>query len=256
MPTTSDAKDIPLYNYEEPQNIDTVYTFVDNNTTPSNTNKTYSLAKKANFTEEPTSNIIPNIPPPNNMNNDILDQIINLFKDNSDTLQLLQISKALNIKSESEEYIALVEKLNLLVEQNILEKKSRRRYALATPAQDYGLVGIYKVDGKRKLVETQSDVFPVVYIKGNQSLNAKNGDKVKCRVTKSSALKNSTSLRDQGEIIEILEHSQNEVAGYISYEDGNYYLIPDEPDTEDFRIPTDMLHGARNGDKVLCEIVA
>lgn len=200
-----------------------------------------------------TSDIIPKTSSINIMNNDILDKIINLFREKSDTMQLLDISKALGIKSDSDEYADLVEKLELLVEQHVLEKKTRRRYSLVIAAADYGLVGIFRIEGKRQFIETDTEEMPIINIKRNMGLGAKHGDKVKCCVINDKRGKNG---KIQGEVVEILEHCQTEIAGCISYEDGNYYLIPDDAAMEDFRIPSDMLHGARNGDKVLCEVVA
>lgn len=185
------------------------------------------------------------------MNAQLLDKIISLFNEQTTHLRLLDISKSLQIKSDSKDYDTLIEHIDLLVEQQVLTKGSRHRYYLNKQSNNDSLIGIFNIDGKKNIVNTTSNVYPLVYIAQNRTLGALNGDKVSVRI-----LSNNQKHKYKGEVLEIIEHSQTEISGRISYSEGAHYLIADNPLIEtDFRIPTDCLQGARDGDKVICKVV-
>ena len=186
-----------------------------------------------------------------NTNNQI-DNIIQLLTKEGGSLRLLDISKALHIKSDSPEYQLLVEQLNLLCEQNVITKNTRRRYSLTTNIYSDGLEGIFHIEGKSLYVTTNNPDYPTITISNNNSNTAIIGDKVKVKLI-DSPKKNKI----KGKIVEVIERNLREVEGRIHCQGKEYFLIPDNNNIKtDFFIPTTDLAGARDGDKVITKITS
>lgn len=65
------------------------------------------------------------------MSKQFFDIIINLFNNSKSSLKLLEIAKSLNIKENSQKYQALIEELDLLVEQDLLTRTQDDTYSLS-----------------------------------------------------------------------------------------------------------------------------
>jgi ribonuclease R len=186
------------------------------------------------------------------LSDNLPDKIINLLLNNGGSLRLLDISKALNIKSDSSEYEALVEQLNLLCEQSVLTKNTRRRYSLSLPDYSDGIIGTFNIDGKSLYVTTNHPDYPIITISNNNSNTAIIGDKVKVKLIHSPK-KNKI----KGKIIDIIERNLKEVSGKLHSAGQEFFLIPDNNNLKaDFSIALHDLAGARDGDKVNCKVIS
>jgi len=188
----------------------------------------------------------------NTLADNLTDNIIALLNQEGGSLRLLDISKALKIKSDSPEYEILVEQLNLLSEQNVITKNTRRRYSLTTPNYTDGLVGIFNVVGKSLFVTTSHPDYPTITISNNNSNTAIIGDKVKVKLI-NSPKKNKI----KGKITDIIERNLKDVSGKIQCIGREFFLIPDNPNikTDFFIAPTDLA-GARDSDIVNAKIIS
>ena len=186
-------------------------------------------------------------------NNEYIDKIISMLSATDGTLKLLDISKAFGFKSDTIEYDELKDVLNMLVQQKVISKSSRKRYFMPQP--DYtNITGILKTEGKHIFIDAENLDIPIVSIY-NRCLNtAMVGDKVIARII---ASKNKKNKKLKGEVIEIVERNTNELTGFISYQCDNYYLVPDDKALRvDFLISKKNLNGAKDGDIVNAKFIS
>lgn len=108
----------------------------------------------------------------------LCDKILKVFVNSDISINLLDISKQLSIKSNSAEYEKLKEALALLVEQGVLDKSSRRRYSLVSRARFGALKGIVNIENDFAYVVTDDASYPIVYVPNNFLNTALNGDLV------------------------------------------------------------------------------
>lgn len=189
-------------------------------------------------------------------NNSLFDKIIAILNQSGGSLRILDISKALQIKSDSPEYETLVETLNILAQNGIVEKNTRRRYRLLSATHDTYLTGILRFNNKSGIVSTDNSNFQRITISAKFLNTALDGDEVKIKILESKKTK-SGKTKIQGEIVEIITRNTSEITGTIDFDGANYFLIPDNDALKiDFLIPKNQLAGARDGDKVKAMFVA
>lgn len=175
----------------------------------------------------------------------ICDDILALFSAAGTVLQLNEISKRLGISTVDEEYLFLREALDLLIEQNVLEKSARRRYTLSNSAPGAGIEGILEIKGDSAFVITNNPEFPKINVKQRNLNTALSGDKVEVRLM---AIKKEKKPR--GEIVEIIERNMTTFIGTVDFDGHFFFFVPDDPIIYvDFLIPHSKLNGARAGDK-------
>jgi len=163
----------------------------------------------------------------------------------------LDISKSLKIKSDSNDYEKLVEALDLMVEQGIIEKNTRRRYSLRGFGGNSGIIGTLRMVDKSGVVETNDSEYPLITIPGKFLYTALDGDQVRVKLI---LQKKKSKLR--GEIVEVIFRNTLNITGTVDFDGYFYFLIPDQKNLKiDFLIPTNLLAGARHGDKVNAEFV-
>lgn len=182
---------------------------------------------------------------------EITNKLLKIFKTSSMPLQLKNIALKLGIKSNSEAYSLLKEALELLVEQDIIEKSTRRRYVLKELSPNTNIKGVIQIENDRGIVTTNIAEIPKVIIKRANFFTALDGDEV---------LLNLFALREnkkpRGEVVEVLSRSKESIVGRIDYEDGFYFLIPSEDRHYlDFLIHPDKTMGAKKGDKVAGKLI-
>lgn len=166
-----------------------------------------------------------------------------------------EIAEALNLTTVDE----LVEMKQILwqMEQNgevVLTRKGK----LGLPAQ----LGLYigrisrHVKGFGFLVTDDPDEEDIFI--GNSDLNgAMNDDKVLLRLKKPAVddVHSGRHYRAEGEVVRILERSQQKVLGVLERHKNYGYVIPDDKRfAGDIFIPVEGLNGAQDGMKVLVEI--
>jgi ribonuclease R len=181
----------------------------------------------------------------------ICDEVISLLNESGGSLRLLDISKSLKIKSDSKEYEKLVEALELMVEQEVVEKNSRRRYSLRGFSSNSGIVGTLRMVDKSGIVETNDAEYPTIVIQSKFLHTALDGDDVRVKLI----LQNKKN-KIRGEIVEVINRNTANITGTVDFDGNFYFLIPDQKNLKiDFLIPTNSLAGARHGDKVNAEFI-
>jgi ribonuclease R len=185
--------------------------------------------------------------------NKFIDRVITLLTDTDDAMQLVDISKSFGLKSDTTEYEELKDVLNMLVQEKVIKKNTRRRYSIARPEFDSRIIGILTIKGKSMFVEPEKPGLPIVFINNNNTNTALAGDKVAVQLIKSH--KKEKKLK--GEIVDILDRNVDEIVGKIEFHNNNFYLIPDNKEIEiDFLISQKLLNNAKNGDKVVAKLVS
>jgi len=91
-----------------------------------------------------------------------------------------------------------------------------------------------------------------VLVRNNDFNTALHGDLVKVKLTKS----NGISGRKEGKISSIIERKQVEFSGIMQIAKNTAFFIPaSEKMQQDFYIPHENLHGAKDGDKVIAKFI-
>ena len=116
-------------------------------------------------------------------NDALADQIIEILKASApEMMKLNDLAKALNIRSDSNEYDALRIKLNDMDQRKQLYKSTRRRFGLRPLGEISAFTGILRFQYNRGSVETGSKEFPVVYVREQEMRNALDGDRVRVKL--------------------------------------------------------------------------
>lgn len=160
----------------------------------------------------------------------------------------IEISKKLNLKTEKE-YSDLKSILYELRSQGKLIKKGKR-YLLAQEAnQIIGNLQLTK-NGYGFVVPENGEGEDIFISERNLGV-ALHGDKVLVEIFARSRRKNP-----EGEIIKVLERSNDEFVGKIQQYRNLFFFIPDDKLIHrDFFIPEEFLNGAKTGDKVVVKLI-
>ena len=181
----------------------------------------------------------------------ICDKIIDLLTKSGGSLRLLDISKALQIKSDSKDYDKLIETLKMMIEQELIDKNARRRYALSTYKQETGIRGILHINENTGIVSTNNKEFPKIIIPNEFLYTALDGDEVRVKLILQNKKK-----KTRGEIVEVINRNFTTITGMVEYDGNFFFLLPEQKNLKvDFLIPTSELAGARHGDKVHTELI-
>ncbi len=178
--------------------------------------------------------------------NIITENIIKFLRENQTPQKLLDLSKHLNIKSQSEEYQELKNLLNEMVQNNLIIKLSGRKFTLKNENSSGLLQGKITIRYGKGIVETDDPDFPKVTVKRNNLNTALDGDEVMVQLL---ALKRNRKAR--GEVVRITERPERKIAGKVEYDGNFYFLVPEDSRYYvDFLIPEKSLNGAKPGNKV------
>ncbi|MDZ4744385.1 MAG: ribonuclease R [bacterium] len=174
------------------------------------------------------------------------EEILDLLKRAPVPVQLIDLSKQLHIRSDSDEYEDLRIVLTKMSEEGQIQRHSRRRYALKSQNAS-GLTGIITLYHDNATVETDDKEHPIVHIKRQHLQTALDGDTVLVQL---HAARDGKRLR--GEVIAVLERTAHPISGTIENDGSFHYLIPDDAKYYvDFLVSEKNLHGAKPGDKVI-----
>ncbi len=176
---------------------------------------------------------------------DISQKLIELFSGTDRAFKLVEIAKILGFRSDSDDYFLMKEVLEMLCEQEIVEKAKRRTYKLATDNFS-GIIGKIEIYDGQGTVASDNPQMPSVVVKRDALHTALNGDIVEVRLLASVKKK-----KPRAEVVRIVERSDAPIVGKIDYDGYFYFLVPSDKNHHiDFLIPQKKLNGARHGDKV------
>ncbi len=159
-----------------------------------------------------------------------------------------QIGAALNVRGEEGRRV-LVKVLDKLRDDEIILESSRGRYRI----NNRGLIleGRFERRSNGKNFFVPNDDGNIVFIPERNSKHAMNGDRVRVQL-----LAKRKRADTEGTVIEILEHSQNRFVGVLEVQKHFAFLVMDSKYlSNDIFIPKDNFNGAKNGEKVVVEIV-
>lgn len=159
-----------------------------------------------------------------------------------------QIAAALNVQGEEGRRV-LVGVLDKMRDDEIVLESSRGRYRI----NDRGLMleGRFERRSNGKNFFVPDDDGNIVNIAERNSKHAMNGDRVRIQL-----LAKRRRSDTEGAVIEILERAQNRFVGVLDVQKHFAFLVMDSKYlANDIFIPKEELNGAKNGDKVVVEIV-
>jgi ribonuclease R len=177
------------------------------------------------------------------------ENLLELFRSMHRPMKLNEISKKLNIKTDTKEYYELKKLLLELAENNVIDKLTRRRYCLHDGEHAKTYKGKLEIINERGIIEVEGEDFDKVIVKRRHLNTALDGDVVLFRL-----LATTRGQKPRGEVIEVLERSHMRFVGTIDFDGHFNFLIPDEEKFfVDFLIPQNKLNDAKDGDKVAAE---
>lgn len=159
-----------------------------------------------------------------------------------------QIAAALNVKGEDGRRV-LIKVLDKLRDDDIILESSRGRYRI----NNRGLIldGRFERRSNGKNFFVPDDDGNIIYIPERNSKHAMNGDRVRIQL-----LAKRKRADTEGAVIEILERAQSRFVGVLEVQRHFAFLVMDSKYlSNDIFIPKEELKGAKNGDKVVVEIV-
>lgn len=177
---------------------------------------------------------------------DLREDILHVLKKQRAPIQLLDLSKQLNIRSDSADYEYMRHVLTKMCEEGVVMRHSRRRYSL-TRTEKQGLTGVLTLYHDNATVATGDPEMPTVHVRRQHLNTALDGDVV---MVTPHAIRDGKKVR--GEVVAVLERSAHPISGAIEFDGSFHYLIPDEAKYYvDFLISQKNLKGAKQGDKVI-----
>lgn len=183
----------------------------------------------------------------------ITQSLLEFLKSNPNPLKLNEISKPLEIRSDSDEHLLLKDILSDLLDAGIIEKSARRRYKLKTVEENSTIKGVIYFEHERGIVHTDIEEFPRIVVRREHLGTALHGDTVLVQLL---ALKKNRKRKPRGEVISVVSRNKEHITGTVEFDGYFYFLIPDEETFYiDFLIPKASLLGAKSGDKVSAKFV-
>lgn len=176
-------------------------------------------------------------------------QILNIFTSSPQKeFNHKQISAFLTI-SESHERELVVKALNELIQIGHLKETSKGKYKLKS--KNSHIIGFIDMTKTGKAFLVSDEISEDIFIPFQNLKSALNGDKVKVCLY---ATRKGAKL--EGEVVEIIERVNLKFVGIIEKSGSYAFLLPDSQKMPyDIFIPDDNLNNAKDGDKVIVEIV-
>ena len=172
-------------------------------------------------------------------------EILDALAASASPIQLLDLSKALRIRAGSDEYEYMKDLLDLMVDEGIIQRMSRRRYTLPHRSSS-DVHGVLTYHHNSARVSTKDDTLPVISIRRHDMNTALSGDTVVVQLHATAPGK-----KPRGEVLDIVQRAAHVITGTIEHDGTFFYLIPDDVKYHvDFLVAEQHLNGARPGDKV------
>jgi ribonuclease R len=181
---------------------------------------------------------------------DLRSEILDVLRRSAAPVQLLELSKALGIRSDAPEYEALRATLTRMADAGAISRHPRRRFGLAE-RDVAGFTGTIRIRNDQGSVQTDDPDIPIIHIRREHLATALDGDVVQ---VKPLALRHKK--RTYGEVVAIVDRSTVRIGGTVEYDGSFYHVVPDEAKHYvDFLVAKKNLHGARPGDKVIARFL-
>ncbi|HNQ67007.1 MAG TPA: ribonuclease R [Bacteroidales bacterium] len=176
-------------------------------------------------------------------------EILNIFsKSPKKELNYKQIASILNISSTNDRTLIVKILEELSVSGNVKET-SKGKYKLNSKT-GY-IIGEIDMNKAGNAFVISPDISDDIYVPFANLNSAMHGDTVK--VSLYACRKGN---RIEGEVIEVLKRANKQFVGTIEKSGSYGFLVPDNPKmVYDIFIPADNLNGARDGEKVIVEII-
>ncbi|MCR4955360.1 MAG: ribonuclease R [Lachnospiraceae bacterium] len=143
----------------------------------------------------------------------------------------------------------LIEALDALLSENKIECSKRGKYSIAKEKKYTGTyVGNRNGFGFVEVEDREEDIF----IPSGYTMGAMHGDLVEAVIIASPV-----GRRQEGKVINIIEHANQRVIGLFEKSKSFGFVRPDNLKlNEDIFIPKKQINGAKNGDKVVVDIIS
>jgi ribonuclease R len=183
---------------------------------------------------------------------ELSDRIIEVMKSARVPLKINEIGKSLSISSTSPEYDVLLATLDLLIENAIVKKTTRRRFILASNEMPTTFVGILECDNTQSgTLRTSNATFPIIHIRQKDMGTALHGDTIEVKL-----LAMQSKKKPRGFVLKVIERSSKPIAGTIELSGDFVFFAPDDEHYYyDFLVSYKKLKGAKPGDKVLARFL-
>ena len=190
------------------------------------------------------------------------EKILKLFKNQSEALTHQSVVHKLGDANYPQDKV--FDALNKLVEQRKITVKNNR-YSLAQSTENRGkhsdrersrtsnqiIEGVVDATSNGSAYIISEHSKRDIYVPAQNMRKAIDGDRVKVMITGKRG-----GGRLEGEIVEIVQHSQTQFVGIIAVSKTFAFLIPNKKMSVDFFIPLSSIKGAKHGDKVLIQVVS
>lgn len=147
----------------------------------------------------------------------LTDQLLLVLSDNVKPLNLSQILKELDSKSNGIKESDLEEILFDLKDNNLISLNNKNKYSLVDNSIDI-YEGYYNYNRGHSLVVVTNSNNSIFYVDNGHSYTALDGDSVKVKLIEVRKGKKYV------EVVDIIERKNREIEGTVEHSDGEYYL--------------------------------
>lgn len=181
----------------------------------------------------------------------IKDLILNLIYD-SDYIPMTLKELELYLKADKYTKAAVKDIIDELIKDNKIRISNKKRI-LPLTEEELNLIGKISIaSGGYGFFISNNRNFDDVYISKDKLNNAHNNDKVRIRIIRQK----EKSKNAEGEVVEILEKANEELIGtYQANKNFGFVICDDKSQHEDIYVNKENSLGAKNGDKVVVEII-
>lgn len=181
----------------------------------------------------------------------IKDLILNLIYD-GDYIPMTLKELELYLKADKYTKAAVKEIIDELIKDNKIRISNKKRI-LPLTEEELNLIGKISIaSGGYGFFISNNRNFDDVYISKDKINNAHNNDKVRIRIIRQK----EKSKNAEGEVVEILEKANEELIGtYQANKNFGFVICDEKSQHEDIYVNKENSLGAKNGDKVVVEII-
>lgn len=181
----------------------------------------------------------------------IKDLILNLIYD-GDYIPMTLKELELYLKADKYTKAAVKEIIDELIKDNKIRISNKKRI-LPLTEEELNLIGKISIaSGGYGFFISNNRNFDDVYISKDKLNNAHNNDKVRIRIIRQK----EKSKNAEGEVVEILEKANEELIGtYQANKNFGFVICDEKSQHEDIYVNKENSLGAKNGDKVVVEII-
>lgn len=147
----------------------------------------------------------------------LTDQLLLVLSDTPKPLNISQILKELDAKSNEIESSDIEEILVELSENKLVSKNSKGKYKLFDNSTEI-FEGYYNYKRGHSVVVLTDSKNSIFYVENEHSYTALDGDKVLVK------LRDIKKGKKYGVVVDIVERKNNEIEGTVEFSDGEYYL--------------------------------